>query len=72
MPCTWKCFRALAVIGHGTCRLFSRRKHRLTGHTGLGEALLKEINAGSAILDGELCVIDHLGRSFFVEMMRLD
>jgi bifunctional non-homologous end joining protein LigD len=28
------------------------------------------VNAESAILDGELCVIDHLGRSVFVEMMR--
>jgi bifunctional non-homologous end joining protein LigD len=56
-------FRALAVIEHGHCRLFSRRKHRLTGHTDLREA-------ESAILDGELCVTDHVGRSIFAEMMK--
>lgn len=63
-------FRALAVIEHGTCRLFSRRKHRLTGHTELRNALVNEVNAESVILDGELCVPDHLGRSVFADLMK--
>ena len=47
-------FRALAVIEHGQCRFFSRKKHRLTGYQELREALVKEVTAESVILDGEL------------------
>ena len=63
-------FRALAVIEHGQCRFFSRKKHKLTGHQDLGTALVKEVNAEMAILDGELVVVDHLGRSVFADMMQ--
>jgi bifunctional non-homologous end joining protein LigD len=63
-------FRALAVIEHGQCRFFSRKKHRLTGYQGLRAALVKEVNAETAILDGELAVVDHLGRSVFADMMQ--
>jgi bifunctional non-homologous end joining protein LigD len=63
-------FRALAVIEHGQCRLFSRKKHRLTGYQDLRAALVKEVNAETAILDGELAVVDHLGRSVFADMMQ--
>ena len=63
-------FRALAVIERGQCRFFSRKKHRLTGHQDLRAALVKEVNAEAAILDGELVVVDHLGRSVFAEMVR--
>jgi bifunctional non-homologous end joining protein LigD len=63
-------FRALAVIEHGQCRFFSRKKHKLTGNQGLRAALLKEVHAESAILDGELVVVDHLGRSVFAGMMQ--
>jgi bifunctional non-homologous end joining protein LigD len=60
----------LAVIEHGQCRLFSRKKHRLTGYQDLRAALVKEVNAETAILDGELAVVDHLGRSVFADMMQ--
>lgn len=63
-------FRALAVIEHGQCRFFSRNKHKLTGHQALRAALVKEVNAETAILDGELVVVDHLGRSVFAAMMQ--
>jgi bifunctional non-homologous end joining protein LigD len=63
-------FRALAVIEHGQCRLFSRKKHRLTGYLDLRAALVKELHADAAILDGELAVVDHLGRSVFADMMQ--
>lgn len=32
--------RGLAVIEQGLCRLFSRKKHRLTGYKDLREALV--------------------------------
>jgi bifunctional non-homologous end joining protein LigD len=63
-------FRALAVIEHGQCRFFSRKKHRLTGYQDLRAGLVKEVNAETAILDGELVVVDHLGRSVFADMMQ--
>ena len=38
----------------------SRKKHKLTGHQDLRAALAKEVNAETAILDGELVVLNHL------------
>lgn len=63
-------FRAFAVIQHGQCRFFSRKKHKLTGHQDLRSALVKEVNAETALLDGELVVVDHLGRSVFGDLMQ--
>jgi bifunctional non-homologous end joining protein LigD len=63
-------FRALAVIEHGQCRFFSRKKRRLTGYQELRAALVEEVHADAAILDGELVVTDHLGRSVFKGMMQ--
>ena len=62
-------FRAVAVIENGQCRLFSRKKHRLTGYRDLREALVKAVNGKQVILDGELVVTDYLGRSNFAAMM---
>ena len=62
-------FRALAVIENGQCRFFSRKKHRLTGYRNLREALVKAVNGEQVILDGELVVNDHLGRSNFAALM---
>jgi len=62
--------RALAVIEQGQCRFLSRKKHKLTGHQDLRAALVKEVNADTAILDGELVVVDHLGRSVFSDLMQ--
>jgi hypothetical protein len=33
---------ALAVIEHGHCRFFSRKKHKLAGYRNLGEALVRK------------------------------
>ncbi len=63
-------FRALAVIDQGHCRFFSRKKHRLTGYSDLRDALVKEINAEFVVLDGELVVTDHQGRTVFADMMQ--
>jgi bifunctional non-homologous end joining protein LigD len=63
-------FRALGVIEDRHCRLFSRKKHRLTGFRDLGETLVKELRLESAILDGELVATDGMGRSVFAALMQ--
>ena len=62
-------FRAIAVIEQGQCRFFSRNRNPLTGFDEVAKALVAEIKADRAILDGELAVIDHDGRSLFAAMM---
>jgi bifunctional non-homologous end joining protein LigD len=63
-------FRALAVIENGRCRFFSRNKHRLTGFRDLAEAIVRELNVESAILDGELVATDGMGRTVFGALMQ--
>ncbi|HEU4500530.1 MAG TPA: hypothetical protein VFR82_02675 [Nitrospira sp.] len=63
-------FRALAGIEHGQCRFFSRKKHKLVGYQDLRTALVKEVHAETAILDGELGVTDHMGRTVFADLMQ--
>ena len=63
-------FRALAVFENGRCRFFSRNKHRLTGFRDLAEAIVKELNVESAILDGELVATDGRGRTVFAALMQ--
>src|SRR5262249_402798 len=58
-------FRAFAVIERGHCRFICRNKFKLYGLRDLAEALVHEVNAETAILDGELAVPDHLGRTVF-------
>jgi bifunctional non-homologous end joining protein LigD len=63
-------FRALAVIENGRCRFFSRNKHRLTGFRDLAEAIVRELNVESGILDGDLVATDGMGRSVFAALMQ--
>src|SRR5690242_11801928 len=63
-------FRAFAVIERGQCRFISRHKFKLYGLRDLAAALVREVNAETAILDGELAVPDHLGRTVFAAMMK--
>jgi bifunctional non-homologous end joining protein LigD len=63
-------FRALAVIEHGQCRFFSRKRHKLVGYQDLRSALVKEVHAERVILDGELAVTDHMGRTIFADLMQ--
>jgi hypothetical protein len=44
--------------------------NRLTGYQDLRAALVKEVNAETAILDGEHAMVDHLGRSVFAAIMQ--
>jgi ATP-dependent DNA ligase len=46
-------FRALVILDKGHCRFLSRNKHKLHGFRDLRYALAREINAESAILDGD-------------------
>jgi bifunctional non-homologous end joining protein LigD len=63
-------FRAVAVIEQGTCRFVSRKHQPLSGFRTLGEALVQEVKARTAILDGELVVAYPDGRSVFASMMQ--
>jgi bifunctional non-homologous end joining protein LigD len=63
-------FRALAVLERGHCRFFSRKKQKLHGFRNLREGLVNAVNADTAILDGELGVTDHLGRTMFASLMK--
>ena len=62
-------FRALAVIDQGRRQFYSRNRSLLYGLTDLARALVAEIPAKRAIIDGELAVTDPVGRTVFVSMM---
>ena len=51
-------FRALLAVEQRRCRFFSGTKQKLYGYRDLREALVREVNAQSAMLDGELVVTD--------------
>jgi bifunctional non-homologous end joining protein LigD len=63
-------FRALALIDRGHCWFVSRRKHKFHGFRELAAALVREVNAEVAVLDGELAVPDQTGRTVFASMMK--
>jgi bifunctional non-homologous end joining protein LigD len=63
-------FRALALIDPGHCWFVSRRKHKFHGFRDLAAALVREVNAEVAVLDGELAVPDQTGRTVFAAMMK--
>ena len=62
-------FRALALVQGEHCCFVSRRKHKFNGFRHLEHALAREVNVEMAVLDGELAVPDHLGRTVFADMM---
>jgi bifunctional non-homologous end joining protein LigD len=63
-------FRALALIDRGHCWFVSRRKHKFHGFREPAAALVREVNAEVAVLDGELAVADQTGRTVFAAMMK--
>jgi hypothetical protein len=63
-------FRALALIDPGHCWFVSRRKHKFHGFRDLAAALVREVNAEVAVLDGELAVPDQTGRTVFAATMK--
>src|SRR5689334_14856678 len=62
-------FRAVAYVENGSCRLISRKQIQCKSFAGLCGALSK-LPVKTAILDGELVVLDQKGRSQFLELMR--
>jgi bifunctional non-homologous end joining protein LigD len=63
-------FRALALIERGHCWFVTRKKHKFYGLHDLATALVREVNAEMAVLDGELAVPDHTGRTVFSAIMK--
>src|SRR5690349_6149573 len=63
-------FRALALIDGGHCWFVSRKKRRFYGFRDLASTLALEVNAEMAVLDGELAVPDHRGRTLVAAMKK--
>jgi bifunctional non-homologous end joining protein LigD len=60
----------LAHVEGGRCWLISRQGHRFSAFAALCEAILRELQADQAILDGELvCLNPKDGRSQFTELL---
>src|SRR5258705_11300177 len=62
-------FRALAYIEDGACKLVSRDDHAYTRFGDLMVVMPNDITAKSAILDGELVVLDDEGKARFHDLM---
>jgi bifunctional non-homologous end joining protein LigD len=65
----WDGFRCLAAVENGRCRLISRNGNLFSSFAEVSEVLPKELNAESAVLDGEIVVLDHDGRSVFNDLL---
>jgi bifunctional non-homologous end joining protein LigD len=63
-------YRALAYIRDGRIQYFSRNQNEMTGDFPELGALPKQIRAGEAVLDGEICAIDDQGRPSFSLMQQ--
>lgn len=61
-------FRAVAYIQHGRCKLISRNNKLLSRFPSLNRTLPAELDADSAILDGEIVVLDRAGVSRFDDL----
>ncbi|HEV2697515.1 MAG TPA: DNA polymerase ligase N-terminal domain-containing protein, partial [Terriglobales bacterium] len=66
----WDGYRAVAFIENGTVRLISRNQNDLSGRYPELQELPKFVNAKSAILDGEVVVLDEQGRPSFSLMQQ--
>lgn len=65
----WDGFRALARIEHGRCRLISRNGNEFKSFSVLNSSLPKELNATTALLDGELVCLDDSGKPQFRDLL---
>jgi bifunctional non-homologous end joining protein LigD len=62
-------FRSLAYIKNGTCKLVSRNEYNYRRFTDLRDTLPTQIHAKDAVLDGELVVLDEIGKPRFHDLM---
>jgi len=65
----WDGFRALAEIERGECRLISRNGNVFKSFPALNTSLPAELNASSAVLDGEIVCLDRDGKPQFKNLM---
>lgn len=61
----WDGVRALCLIKNGTVEIHSRRGNRCEKQYPELEGLASQVNAKTAWLDGEICVLDEQGRARF-------
>jgi bifunctional non-homologous end joining protein LigD len=66
----WDGYRAVSFFENGKVRLVSRNQNDLTGEFPELHELSKSIKAGSAVLDGEIVVLDDQGRASFSLMQQ--
>ena len=66
----WDGYRAIAFIENGNVRLVSRNQNDLTPRYPELRELAKFVNAKTAVLDGEVVVLDEQGRSSFSLMQQ--
>lgn len=62
-------FRALAYIEDGVCKLVSRNDHAYSRFSDLMTVMPNDITAKTAVLDGELVVLDDEGKARFHDLM---
>jgi bifunctional non-homologous end joining protein LigD len=65
----WDGFRALAHIEHDECRLVSRNGNEFKSFPALNASLPAELNASSAVLDGEIVCLGRHGISQFKNLL---
>jgi len=66
----WDGYRAVSFVKDGSVRLVSRNQNDLTGEFPELHELRKFIKAESAVLDGEIVVLDEQGRASFSMMQQ--
>lgn len=67
----WDGYRATARIAGGAATLRSRNGNDLTGRfSSVAKALVPAVRSPSAVLDGEICALDDVGRSDFGLLQR--
>jgi bifunctional non-homologous end joining protein LigD len=65
----WDGFRALVRFDQGKCRLISRNGNEFRSFPALNLRMLQELEAKSAILDGEIVCIHDQGKPQFTELL---
>ena len=65
----WDGFRSLAYVHDGDSRLVSRNGNTFKSFSALSEAIPAELNARSAILDGEIVCLDESGKTQFEDLL---
>ena len=66
----WDGYRALAIIENGQAKFFSRNQNEMTGDFPELRELPSQLQASTAVLDGEICALDDQGRSSFSLMQQ--